>query len=456
MNVLLTHGYFIAEDPAEARIMKPYPPLGLLCLSAWLAMEGIPNKVYDTTFSSLEGLKYDLLDEKPAIIGIYSTLMTKLNVLKIISFIKGSPAFQHSVIIIGGPDARHNAASYLEHGVDLVIPGEGEQPLTETINMLDNKKSDLAVIPGIIFRKTDGEIVNTGDAKPLDPRLLPLPNRESIDMSAYTDHWQKAHGYSSLNINTMRGCPNSCNWCSRSVFGSTYRRRDPESVVEEIIKLRDLYKPDQVWFTDDVFTISLEWLKNFINELSRRNVVLQYECISRSDRLDDEVLDLLAKSGCRKLWIGCESGSQKVIDLMNRRMNIEWTIDVIRQAKKKEISTGTFIMLGYPGEEKKDILETAKFLKRASPDELTVGIAYPIKGTPFYDLAKPGFIRPFDWEKISERDIVFKKAYTNLFYRFAIRYLFNISRSLNEKDGFKRSICKVKTFITRVFIALLH
>ena len=254
-------------------------------------------------------------------------------------------------------------------------------------------------------------------------------------MTGYLKLWKENHGYSSLTINTMRGCPYACYWCSKSVFGNTYRRRSPELVVREMALVKNLYNPDQLWFTDDVFTISRQWLQQFNEELRKNRLLISYECISRSDCLDDEVLELLTTSGCKKLWIGAESGSQKVIDLMNRKIDVEKTISVIKNAKDKGISTGTFIMLGYPGETKADILKTARYLKRACPDEVTIAIAYPIKGTKFYQDTEKKFTLPFEWQKQTERQIRFKKNYSDRFYRFAVRYLMNTDLARKSNSG---------------------
>jgi len=457
MKILLTHGYFLAGDLAEQRIMKPYPPLGLLYLSAWLKKEGYTNDIYDSTFSNLEALKGAIEKHRPDVVGIYSTLMTKTNVLKIISFIKENPELKHTAIIIGGPDSRHHAGNYLDHGADVIIPGEGEQTLSETIKELGKSNTKgLSKINGIVFKSSDGVVTTTQQAKHLDLAKLPFPERGNIDMSLYLDKWKTAHGYSSINVNTMRGCPYSCNWCSKAIFGNTSRRRNPESVVKELVLLQDQYHPDQIWFTDDVFTINLKWMREFNNLLMYHKVLIPYECISRSDCLDDEILDLLKSSGCKKIWIGAESGSQKVIDLMDRRINIENTIAIINQARKKGISTGTFIMLGYPGETKRDIVKTAQYLKKASPDELTIGLAYPISGTKLFDQVENDFSQPYNWETTTEREIVFKRTYSKRFYHFAVRYLHYISLTSKARTLKSRCIYKLKTILSRIFLYLLN
>jgi radical SAM superfamily enzyme YgiQ (UPF0313 family) len=456
MKVLLTHGYFLSEDPVEARIMKPYPPLGILYLSAWLNKEDIQNRVFDSTFLNLSDLKSELLEYRPDITGIYSTLMTKKNVIRIIAYIKETPELKHSRIIIGGPDARHHASNYLELGADIVIPGEGELALTDAVRAFENEGSGNMNIPGIIFRRDDGLVAKNNEPGLIDLDLLPLPALEKIDIAEYQERWKTAHGYNSIAINSMRGCPYSCNWCSKSVFSNTYRRKNPELVAKELLLLRNKYQPDQVWFTDDVFTISRKWLRKFLREVKNLNISLPYECISRSDCLDEEILNLLAGSGCRKLWIGSESGSQKVISLMNRKVDVEYTISILKKAREKNIRTGTFIMLGYPGEQKQDILKTAEYLRRSAPDDMTIGMAYPIKGTRFYDETETYFLNPFNWKEISEREISFKKIYSNRFYWFAIRYLVNVSEYTRTKIRRAKYISWMKAFIARIFIRILN
>lgn len=225
-------------------------------------------------------------------------------------------------------------------------------------------------------------------------------------------------------------------------------------MVGEMLMIKNLYNPDQLWFTDDVFTISRQWLRQFNEELKKNRVLISYECISRSDCLDDEILEILKISGCKKLWIGSESGSQKVIDLMNRKIDVEKTISVINQAKNKGISTGTFIMLGYPGEKKSDIFKTAGYLKRACPEEVTVALAYPIKGTRFYDDIERTFIEPFEWQKQTERQIRFKKSYSDRFYRFAVRYLINMSLAMKATSGLKKILFTLKATVSKIYLLL--
>ena len=467
MKILLTHGYFLKEDPAELKIMKPYPPLGMLYISAWLEKKKIGHELFDTTFSDFEKQTGYSGSFHPDVIGIYTTLKTKRNVLRLISFIRKNEENHETFIIIGGPDGRYQAENYLHHGADMIIPGEGEITFEETLDCISSGQENflsrndqffslLRNVPGIIFRNNTGEIIRTAERKLLAMAELPFPARHRVDIEQYMKSWKEKHGYASLTISSMRGCPYSCNWCSKNIYGNTYRRRDPSLVVDEIEWIKSTFNPDQLWFTDDVFTISKEWMKKFAGELHARDLNLPYECISRTDCMDDEMIGLLIETGCRKLWIGAESGSQRVLDLMNRKTDINKTIEVFRNLHKNGIASGTFLMLGYPGETKKDILQTASFLKLAKPDEMTITMAYPIKGTRFYEEEESSFLSPYNWETMTDRDIQYKKPYNRRFYRFAIRYLFNRFNTVRPQQGYRRFIYFLKYKLSRLAMEILQ
>ncbi|MGE5795411.1 MAG: B12-binding domain-containing radical SAM protein [Ignavibacteria bacterium] len=448
MKVLLTHGYFIKEDLTEQKIMKPYPPLGILYLSAYLNQHGIENKIFDSTFSSKEVLKEFLLKEKPEYIAIYINLMTKLNVLEIISFIKSSNELNSSKIILGGPEVRYNADDLLKHGADCVVIGEGENTLLELIKTLDTKKiEDLSKVNGIGYINFDGAVFTP--ERSLISKLddLPFPNREGINIKDYQKAWKERHKQDAVSVSTMRGCPYTCRWCSRAVYGLSYRRRSPKKVVEELRCIKENYNPDSIWFVDDVFTVSHIWLNEFNEELKKQNVKINYECITRSDRMNEEVLRLMKESGCFRVWIGAESGSQRVIDAMDRRINVSQMREMIKLTKKKGIEAGTFIMLGYPGETEKDIEETIYHLKKSNPDHFTITVAYPIKGTEFYQEIETQQTGDFSWEKQTDRERDFKRTYPRKYYNYAVQRVhseFNYYKLRSENHSYSIPAIKFK------------
>jgi len=420
MKVLLTHGYFIKEDLVEQKIMKPYPPLGILYLSSYLSQHGVNNKIFDSTFSSKEELKQYLLRERPEYIAIYINLMTKLNVLEIIRFLKSSNELKGSKIILGGPEVRYNSEDLLKHGADCVVIGEGEHTLLELVQTLDGKKTeDLSKVNGIGYINFDG--VTFTPERSLISSLddLPLPDRQGINIKDYQSAWKERHKQDAVSVSTMRGCPYTCRWCSRAVYGLSYRRRSPKKVVEELRIIKESYNPDSIWFVDDVFTVSHLWLNEFNEELKKHDVKINYECITRSDRMNEDVLRIMKESGCFRVWIGAESGSQKVIDAMDRRINVNQMREMIKLTKKKGIEAGTFIMLGYPGETEKDIEETIYHLKKSNPDHFTITVAYPIKGTEFYEEVEQ--IGEFQWDKQTDRERDFKRTYPRKYYNYAVQ-----------------------------------
>ncbi len=438
MKVLFTHGYFLHEDPKEQEIMKPYPPLGLLYLSAWLDKHNVENEVFDTTFSTKDKLKEHLLLTRPPIVALYTNLMTKLNVIEIVRFIRSQASLQNTLIVLGGPDVTHNIPNYLATGADLIVIGEGEQTMLSVAELAVHFTAEIPSaffrnihatfnhVSGLAYLLEDGAVHITGGREKIrDIDALPFPNRHKIDLGKYLSAWKAAHGHNAVSISTQRGCPYTCKWCSTAVYGQSYRRRSAENVVDEIIFLQKNYDYDLIWFVDDVFTVSHKWLGEFHNELKKRQVSVPFECITRADRLNDEVLKMLRACGCFRVWIGAESGSQRIIDAMDRRVDVDQVRAMIKSARNEGIQAGTFIMLGYPGETEADIRETVEHLKDSNPDLFTITVAYPIKGTGLYEEVESTAFSALPWVESTDRDIDFKRTYPRRYYDFAVRWTVN-------------------------------
>ena len=434
MKIVITHAYFLANDRSEEKIMKPYPPLGMLYVSAFLDQHGLINEVFDSTFETEESLSDYLLKEVPDFICIYATLMTKPQIIRLIKFIKTSNRLKNTRIILGGPDVRFNKKNYLLHGADYLVIGEGEETTVELIKALTNNKP-LDTVQGIAFSGPSGDIISTQDRILLNLDKLPFPARHKINIQPYLSKWKEVHGYNSLNINTMRGCPFGCRWCSKAVYGNSNRRRNPGLVVDEIIWLQSHYKFDYIWFVDDVFTLNTQWLSGFANELRLRHIQIKYECITRADQLSAQDIQLLKETGCYRVWIGAESGSQKILDNMNRKVRVEEVQKSIISAKNAGIQAGTFIMLGYPGEDEKDILDTVKHLKISDPDLYTITIAYPITGTELYNEVMIYNPPENDWSNRTDRQSDFTRKYPRKYYEYAISFVHREMASYRNWKG---------------------
>jgi len=421
-DVLLTHGYFLSDDEKEQQIMKPYPPLGLLYLSAFLKRHGCDVEVYDSTFGDRNDLRQRLAASSPAVLGIYTNLMTRRSVIEVMR--AGRECGW--TIVLGGPEAANYPDQYLEAGADVIVVGEGEATMLEllpTLKSLGPRR--LSSVLGIVFRNEAGEVVRNAERSRLpDLDSLPNPDREAIDHQKYLDVWRAHHGASSVNLITARGCPYRCRWCSHSVYGYSHRRRSPAKVAEEVAWIVDRYNPDQLWYADDVFTISHPWLYGYRAELEARGLHLPFETITRADRLQsEEAVEALRALGCYRIWIGSESGSQRVLDAMERGVTTAQVRRAVKLAKDHGIAVGMFLMWGYEGEELDDIAATVEHVKLTDPDVFFTTVAYPIKGTPYFDAVENRTHLPVEWATASDRDYVIAGRHDRAYYRLADLWL---------------------------------
>ena len=305
--------------------------------------------------------------------------------------------------------------------------------------------NQLDAIQGIIYHRDDGTVIEN-DPRPMIQNLdeLPFPDREAINLDRYMQVWKEHHGKSSISIIHARGCPYTCTWCSHSVFGYSHRRRSPENAADELLWIQERYQPDMVWYADDVFGINHRWLFKYTDELKKRNLRIPFECISRADRLNEKVIDILAEMGCYRLWNGSESGSQKILDAMKRKVQVEDVQQKTHMLQQKGIETGMFIMLGYHEETIEDLEETVKHLKICNPDIFLTTIAYPIKGTPYYAEVEADVLREGSWIENADRDLTVAGRYSKRFYSFATRWIVNeVALSQAKQNGgvsFKRQL----------------
>jgi radical SAM superfamily enzyme YgiQ (UPF0313 family) len=402
--------------------MKPYPPLGLLYVVSFLKAQGIETGVFDSTFCTLMDFYKLVITKKPKILGLYCNMMTKFNILKMINLARPYCRW----IILGGPEPVNYVDQYLASGADIIVIGEGEKTMSELVRrLLTSPVSDLHEVHGIAFTNGTTTIRTQAREQISDLSSLPWPDRNCIDVHRYLQVWKKHHGYSSTSLILSRGCPYTCAWCSHSVFGETSRRRTPSEAAEEIDYLVKRYRPDQVWYADDVFAIHRRWFFEYADELDVRRIRTPFECISRADRLNEDVVRRLASMRCKQLWIGSESGSQRILDAMDRRARVEDIQEKVALLKRHHIRVGMFIMFGYEGETLQDIRATAQHLKKCNPDVVLTTVSYPLKGTPYYNRIRPRIVSPNNWASTTDRDQVIRGRYSRMFYRFATSWIVN-------------------------------
>jgi radical SAM superfamily enzyme YgiQ (UPF0313 family) len=422
-DLLLTHGYCLAADEHEREIMMPYPPLGLLYLSSHLKAEGFSVEIHDSTFASPADFEAHLEAAQPAVVGIYATLMTRARVLEMITLSRKRGAW----VVVGGPEPAPNAAEYLAHGADAVVVGEGEATLADLLRHLPERGLEgLERINGLRFLDAENRVVATPErAQIRDLSAQPWPDRDAIDLDRYLQTWRDHHGGSSISLVTSRGCPFTCRWCSHDVYGRSHRRRRVDEVADEVAHLVERYQPDQLWFTDDVFTLNRPWVAALASELDRRGLRIPFECISRADRIDESVADALAMMGCRRLWIGSESGSQRILDRMGRRTTVSDVQAKTAMLRSRGIEVGMFIMLGYEGETVDDLQATIDHLKTSAPDVFLTTVAYPIRGTDYYREVEGRIVAGGQWAERTDRDLRISGRHSRRYYRHATRWMVN-------------------------------
>lgn len=386
MKVLLTHGYFLALDPHERELMRPFPPLGIQYLVAYLLREGVEASWWDSTFAAgPEAFPSVLQQRSPQLVGFYGHTITRPTTVGLVAQALDAGCR----VIAGGPDPVQYLEDYFAMGVEVVVIGEGEETLAELVRHLQENQgtwnfSTLHSISGVAFSR-EGQVVKTSPRRlirPLDS--LPWPHRERSDLEAYFSAWRARHGQTAMSLTTSRGCPFHCAWCSKQVYGDTFRRRDPDAVIDELLALRKEYQPDQIWFVDDMFTLNRKWVERFCDRMVERNAVTPFYIIGRAETLDESILTRLARAGCYRIYVSAESGADHVLQAMAKGTSVA-EIDragvLLRQAG---IEMGVFVMLGYPSEEKPDILATRDLLRRLDPAVTLLSVAHPMKGTAFY------------------------------------------------------------------------
>jgi radical SAM superfamily enzyme YgiQ (UPF0313 family) len=419
MDVLLTHGFFLDEDPKELRIMKPYPPLGILYISSHLRAHGFNVEIYDSTFGTRDELNSILRKGPPSILGIGANLLTRRSAVEILKVARDAGW----KVVLGGPEPPAYAEEYLACGADVIVQGEAEITMQELIPAM-RAGVDLIAIPGIIFRRKNGTVVRTPQ-RPLikDLDRQPWPDRERIPLEKYLAAWRHHHGAGSVSVITARGCPYSCAWCSHSTFGRSHRRRSVHSVVDEIAWIRERYAPEMLWIADDVFTIDHGWLARFAMEMKARGLNIPFECITRADRVNKGVAATLAELGCFRVWIGSESGSQKILDAMQRGVTVKQVQDAVDLCRAQGIQTGMFLMWGYEGETIEDIEHTVQHVKNCRPDVFLTTVSYPIKGTTYYNEVAGRLVQLDEWARTSDREIRIHGRHSRRFYEYADQWL---------------------------------
>jgi len=429
LSILVCHSYFLRLDQKQIARAKPYPPLATLQVVSLLREAGHQVSFFDAMLA--EGIEeYDRLlgTDAPQLVLFYEDNFNFLSKMCLATMRRaacdmiGSARRAGARVIAAGPDVSDAPGPYLRAGADLALAGEGVSTLLELLPRLDAQlnihNEDLVRGLSGIASVSGGKVVNASGTKGLAlAQDAGLAAWDLVDMDRYRSVWMKAHGYFSLNMAASRGCSFRCTWCSKPIWGNQYLQRNPLEVAAEMAYLKRTFNPDHIWFADDIFGFRVDWVTQFAAATRAVDAQIPFNIQTRADLLSERMASALRDAGCKEAWIGAESGSQKILDAMNKGTTVPEILTARARLKRAGIRVGFFIQLGYIDEQLEDILATRDLLATAQPDEIGVSVSYPLPGTKFYDLVKAQMRAKTHWRESNDLDMMFHGTYTSDFYR---------------------------------------
>ena len=426
-DVLLTHSYHLYYDRKQVQRMQPYPPLGTLYAAALLRERGYSVAVFDSMLEDPErGFSAAIARHKPRVVAIYEdnfNFLSKmcLSRMREVAFGMIDTARRAGIkIIVNGSDSSDHLEEYLVRGADFVLLGEAEWTLLDLVESIfgssEQRPEDIRGLA--FFRPPSGGVFRT-PARPLMRELdaLPFPARDLIDLTRYRDAWKAAHGFFSLNIVASRGCPYRCNWCAKPIYGDSFHLRSAESVALEMRALKEICRAEHLWFADDIFGLKSGWVAELAESVTRHNASIPFKMQSRVDLMKEKTVNDLRRAGCAEVWMGVESGSQKVLDAMDKGTRVSQVAVARENLRRFGIRACYFLQFGYAGESWADIQKTIRLVRDTRPDDVGVSVSYPLPGTKFYELVREQLGEKTNWVDSGDLSMMFKGAYTSEFYR---------------------------------------
>ena len=418
-------------DPKQWATGQPYPPLATIGAAALLREHGYHVSLFDTMFvESPDQVIKQLSAERPDFFVVYDdgfnylTKMCLTNMRDAAFRMIQLARRQGCTVVVCSSDSTDRYQEYLEKGADFVLLGEGEQTLLELATTISAGRDDFSQISGLAWLQNKLPVRNAARKVMKDLDSLPLPAWDLVDIESYRQIWMGHHGYFSLNVSTTRGCPFKCNWCAKPIYGNRYNARSPQHVVEEIKMLKTRYGFDHIWMCDDIFGLRPDWVQAFAELVRQEGLHFRFKIQSRADLLVQEnYVRALARAGCDNVWMGAESGSQKILDAMDKGTKIEQIAEATNLLREHGIHPGFFIQFGYPGETKEDIDLTIRMINHLLPDEIGISVSYPLPGTVFYERVKSELKEKTNWTDSDELQLMFRNTYPPAFYKQLHRYV---------------------------------
>ena len=463
-DILFGQSYFLRFDPKLWAAMQPYPPLGTLYAASYMRSRGYSVDLFDAMLAESETEWAESLSKaQPKIAVLYEdnfNYLSKMCLLRMrqAAFAMVGMARQRGcTVIVAGSDATDHAQAYLDAGADYVIIGEGEQTLAEVSDiLLRGSPTPLEDVLGLAFGR-DGQLhVNARrpDLKDLDS--LPFPAWDLVDIDRYRTIWQERHGYYSMNMATSRGCPYHCNWCAKPIWGQRYHVRSAANVADEVAWLKRTYAPDHIWFVDDIFGLIPGWVEEFADEVEQREARLPFKSLQRADLiLKGNTIDALRRAGARRVWVGAESGSQKILDAMEKGTRVEDIYGTAQRLHAAGIEVGFFLQFGYPGETRQDIEKTLQMVRDCRPDDIGMSVSYPLPGTRFFAAVQHELGSKQNWQDSDDLAMLYNGPFSTAFYRWLHRVLHREFRAQRAWEEIKRSRVSARRTL-RLLAAVLY
>jgi anaerobic magnesium-protoporphyrin IX monomethyl ester cyclase len=418
-DVLLTHSNHIYADPKQAAKMQPYPPLQTILAAAVLEKAGISVALFDPTLDSpRQGFRDALEAHRPKLVVVCEDDFNFLSKMCLarnreLAFWMAQTAREAQIeTAVHGSDASDHVAEYLAAGFNSVLIGEVETTLLELA-----QGSPVETITGLAFRCDRGVHRNGPRQLRADLDSLPSPAWHLVDIDRYRAAWMEAHGMFSLNVASSRGCPYRCNWCAKPIYGNTYHARSPKAVAEEMLFLKRTYNPDHIWFADDIFALSPRWTEEFAAAVERLQAQVPFKMQSRCDLMTRNTVGALRRAGCQEVWMGAESGSQRILTAMDKDIHVSDVRAARENLRKHGIRACFFLQFGYPGERWGDIEATIQMTRELRPDDIGVSVSYPLPGTKFHQIVAAEMGAKANWNDSSDLAMMFCGEFSTDFYR---------------------------------------
>ncbi len=438
--ILLSHSFFLAHDTKQLAKMKPYSPLSTLILAALLRQNGHQVALFDATFAEgVEDFEKALEHYAPRAVVLMEdnfNFLTKMCTTErrksALAMIAAARA-RGCRVAVNGPDAADLPALYLAAGAQAVARGEGEMALAELVSLWERGEEDMAAVAGLILPGA-ARPVSTAAREPLrELDGLPPPAWDLLDIEAYRRAWTRAHGLFSWNMATSRGCPYACNWCAKPTFGRRYTVRPPGDVVHEMTRLKAEVAPGHIWFADDIFALDTAWAADFAGQVAQAGCRIPFTMQSRVNLMTGPMVEALAQAGAQTVWLGVETGSQRILDAMDKGASVAAARTATRILKEHGVRACWFIQRGYPPESWPDIIATRDLIREERPDEIGVSVAYPLPGTAFHARVHAQLGRQRNWRDTGELAMLFQGAYSTALYR-KVRDLLHAENETGDED----------------------